>query len=330
MLISPFCEQGAAHNPVNQITSVMSIRISAVICTYNRAAYLRKALRSLIEQTLDPSQYEILVIDNASTDDTRSVVESERSARPELRYVHEPTVGVSRARNAGWRNARAEYVAYLDDDAIADPPWLERMLGFLESTEPRPGAVGGRIEPIWERPRPAWLSDDMARALTVVDWSDRPIALEPHQWIVAANIGFPRRILEEIGGFKVDLGRQGSRLLSNEENYMRIQIEELGHICYYHPEIVVKHHMHASRITQSWLKRRMYWQGVSDARMRRHQFHQSALVGFMKGARSFVRMALTPALVKSLVLPTNDPILFHRKCDAWYKIGHNLGRMRLA
>jgi glycosyltransferase involved in cell wall biosynthesis len=218
MLFWPFCEKGPAHDPTIQIASAMSIRISAVICTYNRAAYLRKALRSLIEQTLDSSQYEILVIDNASTDDTRNVVESERSVQPQVRYVHEPTVGVSRARNAGWRAARAEYVVYLDDDAIAEPPWLERMLGFLESKAPRLGAVGGRIEPIWERPRPDWLSDDMARALTVVDWSERPIVLESHQWIVAANIGFPRRILEEIGGFQVDLGRQGSRLLSNEEN----------------------------------------------------------------------------------------------------------------
>ena len=92
----------------------MSIRISAVICTHNRASFLRSALRSLMAQTLDPSAYEILIVDNASTDDTRSVVDGERHAQPLVRYVHEGTVGVSRARNAGWRNARAALVAYLD------------------------------------------------------------------------------------------------------------------------------------------------------------------------------------------------------------------------
>jgi glycosyltransferase involved in cell wall biosynthesis len=308
----------------------MSIRISAVICTHNRASFLRSALQSLMTQSLDPSAYEILIVDNASTDDTRSVVDSERRGLPLLRYVHEGTVGVSRARNTGWRNAHAALVAYLDDDAIAEPHWLERMLRFLESTMPQPGAVGGKIEPIWARPRPAWLSDEMARALTVVDWSDEVIVLKPDQWIVASNVGFPRRVLEEIGGFRADLGRQGPRLLSNEENLARIQIEARGYRCYYHPEIVVQHHMHASRISQSWFKKRLYWQGVSDAWMRRHLYSQSEVEWFVKGARSFVRQVFTPEEIKRLAVPTVDPTRFHQKCLSWYRIGYNLGRMGLA
>jgi len=307
----------------------MNVRVTAVICTHNRASYLRGALGSLLEQTLNPDHYEILIVDNASTDDTKRVVDDVMSRRSGLRYLQAPRVGVSRARNVGWREARAPYVAYLDDDAIAEPTWLAGMLDFFESTRPRPGAVGGRILPIWERPRPSWLSDEMARALTVVDWSDTPAVLEPDQWIVAANIGFPREILEEIGGFQEDLGRQGARLLSNEENLVRIQIEELGHRCYYHPDIVVHHHMHASRVRQSWFRKRLYWQGVSDARMRRHQHGPSDLTNLARGARSLVRFGFTAHLMKSLILPTDDPAGFHRQCDAWYKIGYNLGRMGL-
>jgi glycosyltransferase involved in cell wall biosynthesis len=307
----------------------MSIRITAVICTHNRAPFLRKAIRSLVTQTLDPAAYEILIVDNASTDDTRSVIEGERSQQPRIRCLREPTVGVSRARNAGWRGAESHFVAYLDDDAIAEPHWLERMLEFLETTTPQPGAVGGRIEPIWERPRPAWLSDQMARALTVVDWADEAIILKPDQWIVASNIGFPRRVLEEIGGFRVDLGRQGPRLLSNEENLARIQIEARGYRCYYHPRIMVRHHMHASRINQTWFKRRLYWQGVSDAWMRRHLFQQSAASWFVKGARSFVRLFVTPEQLKLLLVPTEDADRFHEKCLVWYRIGYSLGRMGL-
>jgi hypothetical protein len=146
---------------------------------------------------------------------------------------------------------------------------------------------------------------------------------------VAANIGFPREILEAVGGFREDLGRQGSRLLSNEENLVRIQIEGLGHRCYYHPGSVVHHHMHASRVRQSWFRKRLYWQGVSDARMRSHQHRQSDLTRFGRGARSLVRFGFTPHLMRSLILPTDDPDRFHRHCDAWYKIGYNLGRMGL-
>ena len=307
----------------------MSIRISAVICTHNRASYLRKTIRSLATQTLDPSAYEILVIDNSSTDDTSSVIESERTERPVFRHVHEPAIGVSHARNAGWQNARAKYLAYLDDDAIAEPQWLERMLDFLERTEPQPGAVGGKIEPIWELPRPAWLSKKTARALSIVDWSDKPIVLEAKHWIAAANIGFPRRILKEIGGFRTDLGRQGSRLLSNEEIFARLQIEELGYRCYYHPEIIVKHHMHASRISKSWFRRRSYWQGISDAVMRKPLLKQHPIIGFKRGARSFLRQVVTPEQIRHLLFSTEDPDRFDRKCDAWYKIGYNLGRMGL-
>ena len=96
----------------------MNVQISAVVCTHNRAAYLRKALQSLVDQTMAQELYEIIVVDNASTDGTKQVV-SEYSGASNLRCLYEPVIGLSRARNTGWGNARGEYVAYLDDDAVA-------------------------------------------------------------------------------------------------------------------------------------------------------------------------------------------------------------------
>jgi glucosyl-dolichyl phosphate glucuronosyltransferase len=307
----------------------MSVRISAVICTHNRARLLRSALRSLTAQTLDTSCYEILVVDNGSGDETRTVVDDERSSEVTIRYVYEGTVGVSHARNAGWRNARATLVAYLDDDAIAEPPWLETMFHFLERTKPQPGAVGGKIEPIWPRPRPTWLSEEMARSLTIVNWSDQVSVLKPEEWIAASNIGFPRQVLEDIGGFRPDLGRQGPRLLSNEEILARIQIEAMGYRCYFHPGLVVRHHIHASRLTRSWFKKRLYWQGVSDAWMRRYLSPRSSPRWFVRGAGSLVRQILTPREIRSLARSPEDPSDFDETCLAWYRIGYNLGRMGL-
>lgn len=269
-------------------------------------------------------------MDNASTDDTRRFAEEAARRDAHVRYVHVPVVGVSHARNAAWEHTRTPFVAYLDDDATAHADWLERVLAAFESTKPEPGAVGGKIEPIWEKAQPPWLSDDMARALTVVDWSEEPRVLRDEEWLVAANIAYPRRVLQEIGGFRTELGRRGNQLLSNEENLVRLEIEDRGYVSWYDPRIVVRHHMHASRVEQSWFRKRLYWQGVSDARMRRYRSAHSHSWWALRGARSLARLSVSPAFLKRLLLPTSNPDAFDRQCDAWYKVGYGLGRMGLA
>ena len=103
------------------------VRISAVVCTLNRATYLARAVESLVNQTYPKEYYEIIVVDNGSTDNTREVVE-QFSQCAIIRYIYEPVKGLSQARNTGWQAAAGKYVAYLDDDAIARPRWLEKML----------------------------------------------------------------------------------------------------------------------------------------------------------------------------------------------------------
>ena len=147
----------------------MNIDISAIICTHNRASYLIKAIQSLVNQTLDKSLYEIIIVDNGSTDDTKRIVSEEFASVRNLKYVYEPILGLSQARNTGWKNAKGKYVAYLDDDAIADSQWIEKILLTFNSVKPTHGALGGKVEPIWESPRPRWVSDSMLVAVTIVD-----------------------------------------------------------------------------------------------------------------------------------------------------------------
>src|SRR3990170_3383610 len=121
----------------------MSILISAIVCTHNRAPYLFKALRSLDNQTLDSALYEVIVVDNASKDNTKEVFR-EFSGKTNWRYIYEPDIGLSRARNTGWRNAHGAYIAYLDDDAVACPEWLENIINVFETFKPSPASVWGR------------------------------------------------------------------------------------------------------------------------------------------------------------------------------------------
>jgi glycosyltransferase involved in cell wall biosynthesis len=130
-----------------------ALSISVIVCTHNRAAYLAKALQSLVSQTLDKDEFEVIVVDNASTDRTPHVFEETIFGGP-ARYIYEARLGLSWARNAGLRAVRGRYVAYQDDDAVACPDWLERAQETLEAFGPRLGLLGGRTTPYGRRRDP--------------------------------------------------------------------------------------------------------------------------------------------------------------------------------
>lgn len=247
----------------------MSIELSAIICTYNRADYLRKSLKSLTQQTLPVERFEIIVVDNNSNDDTRKVTLEEYAAVPNLRYLFEPVPGLSRARNTGWQNAAGRFIAFLDDDAVAAPQWAETFLEVFTTWEPMPGCAGGKAEPIWEVPQPNWLSDRLLPILSVYDWSPQPIVLSQRQWIAGCNIAYPRAVLEQCGGFREDLGRVGKKLLSGEEIYLRKQIDAAGYVTVYHPDIKIGHHVSPTRLQKDWFRRHAFGTGQTAVIMDR-------------------------------------------------------------
>lgn len=248
----------------------MNKRVSAVICTLNRAEYLRKALASLVNQTLTEDNYEIIIVDNGSVDNTYQLVNDECIKKGNIRYIYEPIIGLSHARNTGWRNSYGDYVAYLDDDAVASPSWLEKILDGFTTVSPCPGLVGGKIEPIWEADKPVWLADQLLGFLGILDLSTTPVLSLKNQVLAGANMAVSRQVLNELGGFPLELGRKGDNLVSNEDVLLQLKAIKNGYPCYYDPEIIVRHHIHTSRLTKKWFLYRMYWEGVSIAYMQEH------------------------------------------------------------
>lgn len=303
----------------------MSIRITAIICTYNRVQYLKKAIKSLVGQTLSKDDYEILVIDNGSTDNTREVVLGGFSYVQNLLYFYESAPGLSQARNTGWRKARGRYVAYLDDDAIASSQWLEKILDVFGKTERKIGCVGGKVEPIWEAQRPSWLTDKMIWGISILDWSKVPIILGDKEYFIGTNMAFPKDLLEVVGGFKASLGRNGDKLLSNEESLLKQQITERGYDCIYHPEINVWHHIPSFRLNKGWFIRRMYWQGVSDAIVKIDKESLTPLKRLHTAFFETRRILLSPRKSVNLIRPTDDPTRFMFKCWTLLQIGYILG-----
>jgi glucosyl-dolichyl phosphate glucuronosyltransferase len=308
----------------------MNKKVSAIICTHNRSNYLKKALESLLKQDFPADHYEIIVVDNCSVDDTNKVV-SRYSEGTRLRYLYEPVLGLSHARNTGWTNATGKYVAFLDDDAIASPDWLNKILIVFETIKPRPGCVGGKVVPIWEGPRPGWLSDWLLHGLALVDWSDHPHILADlsQEWLIGTNLAIPVEVLQKIGGFTHRLDRVGKSLLSSGDVFLEKQVAQLGYSVFYHPEILVNHHIMDARLDQSWFFRRYYWQGVSDAVMRILQDKPSSGKRFRDVLSQLRRLIRSPRTLLGIMSPPADPHRFTETCFSLITLGYIRGLITL-
>jgi glucosyl-dolichyl phosphate glucuronosyltransferase len=241
-------------------------RLSVVVCTYNRYDALRNAIHSLLRQRLDPGFLEVIVVDNSPDQANAARFAARFADAPGMRYLLEPTPGLSHARNTGVAHARAERVAFIDDDAVATHDWAAHIVRGFEAFAGRAGVVGGRVLPRWVTPRPQWLGDSMLAYLSILDRGEEMRPLQPTEWLVGCNIAYDKHVLSSVGGFSRSLGRIGSgiALLSNEELEAADRIHRAGRLSIYCPEAVVHHVIDPSRLTHTWFRRRVAWQAVSD------------------------------------------------------------------
>lgn len=237
--------------------------ISAIICTHNREQYLGAAIDSLLEQ--DFADFEVVVVDNASQDHTREVVET-RLIDTRLKYVYEPVTGLSVARNTGAKAAAGEILAYLDDDAVASLSWLKILDNAYESNE-KLAIAGGKVTLLWPTgvTPPQWLSPGLAGNLGAYDLGDTIVYItHPGMTPRGLNYSIRRTFLDQIGGFNVNLGRVGKNLLSNEELHTTEQALKLGWQVAYLPDALVAHNVAPERLHQAWFLSRGWWQGISE------------------------------------------------------------------
>jgi glucosyl-dolichyl phosphate glucuronosyltransferase len=300
--------------------------VSVVICTRNRADLFDKAMASVVAQHYPPAAYEIVVVDNGSTDHTAEVARRYESLA-NVRYLLEPRIGLCVARNTGWRAARADIVALFDDDAVAGPGWLAAIADAFLRNGRDVGVIGGPVEPIWMARRPDWLTDDIAGALTIVDWGadEKPILDLRREWLVGANMAAPKAVLAEVGGFHPWLDRVGSNLLSSGDVHLQQEIVRRGYRCLYVPSMAISHLAPPSRLTQPWFVKRFYWQGVSDAVMDIIRTAPSRRRRLRLAAQRLRRLAASPARLKALALPTAEAGTFRAKCLALIDVGYAWG-----
>lgn len=224
----------------------MNPQISVVICTYNRDRHIPAALESLAQQTLDKKKYEIVIINNNSTDSTDAFCREFLAKYPELQtnYVIESRQGLSFARNRGIAEAQSPIITYIDDDAIAEPDFLAQIVEYL-SQKPDVVGIGGRIEPIYETGvEPAWMNPFLYGIVAKVDMGDQIKPFINGKYPAGCNMTYKKDILLQAGGFNEDLRWRA------DDKYIYWAVSKISNNVMYLPQAKVFHHIEESRT--SW------------------------------------------------------------------------------
>ena len=241
------------------------MKASVIVPTCNRALYLRDALHSVIRQDIDPETFEIIVVDNNSTDNTHEVtLQVEKSSSNHIRYVHEPVQGLHRARHRGADEARGDILVYAEDDIIASPGWLKSHLRHY--ADEHVVCVGGRVAPRWEGIPPSWVPFLHPGWLSLLDMGDKRIRLKMPRNVCGGNMSIRAEILELIGGFNPDGFVEVAKMLyrGDGETGMQHKLYDRGYTILYDPDALLYHRIPENRLTAEYYDRRLWNEGFSQ------------------------------------------------------------------
>jgi len=237
--------------------SVNAPDVSVVVPTYNRSALLQRALLSLFSQRPDRLNFEIIVIDNNSSDDTSDVVAAMQAKSPvTLRYVRETRQGNAYARNAGIDAAQAPVIAFLDDDVVADENWVQTIKTTFDR-DPQIAFVGGRVLPLWESEPPSWLTTSHWAPLALLDYGqeERTIAGDAPLGLLTANMGVRREVFDRVGKFSPALQRVKGSIGSMEDHEFLLRMCRSGKSGMYLPELITRGAVEPERLTKAYHRR---------------------------------------------------------------------------
>ncbi len=251
---------------LRQEDAVMSdIYLTVAVCTRNRAAMLDECARSVLASCARLKRpWELLVIDNASTDGTSDVLR-DLSADAHVRVVREERLGVSHARNAAVANASGKVLAFIDDDVVVREDWAVALCSEFEAQGV--GILGGPMLPKWEAPPPWWLTRELHAPLALLE--TRMMFRDGRRPIVyGGNFALEREAIAGLGAspFNTELGRKGTRLIGNEETYLIEQLWKKGVKIGFAENVVAWHRVPKSRMTLRYFVKWHFFWGISNCR----------------------------------------------------------------
>lgn len=229
--------------------------ISIIVCTYNRDKYLYGALQCIAANGFSADSYEIILVNNNSTDNTEKECIRFQSDYPEVnfRYFLETAQGLSFARNRGIKESRGEILLFLDDDSFVQKDYLVNIVRNLEDY-PDADAFGGKIIPLFESDvTPEWLAKWNKSWISAIDLGNRVRLFKKGKYPIGANMGIRRSCIEAVGDFNTKLGRSRKNLMGGEEKDIFNRIRNQGRKIYYFPDVEVQHVIPPSRTTKEFI-----------------------------------------------------------------------------
>jgi glycosyltransferase involved in cell wall biosynthesis len=247
--------------------------VSVVISTYNRCDALAAAVESVASQDAGGVTYEMILVDNNSTDGTRDAAAALTARHPGLlRYVFEPRQGLSYGRNAGIAAARGRIIALTDDDVRVAGDWVARIVAVLDAN-PHVDYLGGKVLPRWTTAPPPWLVGHHWSPLALQDYAgehiessaDRPVCF------VGANLAFRREVFDRVGLFNPRLQRVKDGIGSTEDHELQLRVWRAGMRGLYAPDVIVTAEVTPDRLTKRYHRRWHLGHGRYCAVMRIHE-----------------------------------------------------------
>lgn len=240
-------------------SNLISLPLSVVICTYNRAGLLRKAIESVLEQDASSDKYELIIVDNCSTDETQGVVRLFSHDHKNVRYVFEDMMGLSYARNRGWNESGGDFILYIDDECILPAGYLKEAIRIIKLLNP--DIFGGAIKAIIDFEKPIWIKNEYYS-----DFLDRKSGLlSRSDYLFGGNIGIRKEILYKLAGFDINLGMKGNELAFDEEiEFQKRAIDNIPNLeRYFDKKLWLYHRIRKEKINLIWLFRYHYSKGFN-------------------------------------------------------------------
>lgn len=296
---------------------------SVLISTYNRASLLDDCLEHLKQQRFIPGD-EVLIVDNGSTDGTRTILERHAAAFPvPLVALFESVPGKSRALARAVEAARGDILAFTDDDVNVAPDWLMEIRNAISTTDV--DVVGGPVTPRWEKSAPWWLHiaessgySRLAAPLALLNYGNQSIDLGPRT-LLGANMAVRRRAFQQLGGFAQHLGKLRGTLLSGEDHDLCRRAQAAGFKAAYLPSIRVAHWVPRSRVRLRYFLSWFYWSGVTNAELDQTDTATPA----RRIASATTRRLLATSLSAGFAAVRGRVgVMVERLCDAAFAIGY--------
>jgi glycosyltransferase involved in cell wall biosynthesis len=301
--------------------------ISVVITTFNRSEMLPAALESVLHQECGTARYEVIVVDNNSTDGTKQIVERYiAQGHRNLRYLFEPRQGVSHARNRGVTNLRAPIVAFSDDDVRVAKDWIANIKREFDE-HPEVDYVGGKILPHWKTAPPAWLTRDHWWALALLDYGDQRFYVDGDNplCLPTANASFRSELFEQFGLFSPEFS-------GREDHEFLLRLWRSGSRGLYSPSVVVTAEVQNERLRKTYHRKWNTTTGRFNSLMRLNEIMgpDGRIVGeppnqlTMFGVPGFVYRGLIEEGLGWLTatLSFRNAAALRNKNAVWYLIGY--------